>query len=405
MDDSVVINGKFSFGAAAANEHAPLLPTTTMAATTTTGQQHAAAVRLSSPNRQRPFTKSSGALLPQHSTTSTSSTLQQQQQPTAAAPKQTKRVVTKTSRPRKAIAEFRKQKGRAHSTWTGRVGVHVPVDEIDIEQLSKLITLQLKQEHWESIDYYDALRLWQTEPQYFGQDEQQVLYDWPMSEDENAVSGVEDMLMNDGAPTNHSLDLTAAMPEVYMFTFGVVVFWNFPSNESEQEWIKKNLIKPFPECYGEQLSTKEIDSANDQMAFEFGDAFSLKRDVATLTTRETGEKLAVSFGLAKSSLLSVYEERVQRTIERNSHIPEEMAKTGTLHMTRQDISREVGRMLLVKHGINLDQSLIDTPEGTFVFGLFKCLLTSVFYCFFLTHCCRLQNSGRMIGLNQHMKLR
>jgi uncharacterized Rmd1/YagE family protein len=43
-----------------------------------------------------------------------------------------------------------------------------------------------------------------------------------------------------------------------------------------------------------------------------------------------------------------------KTIDRNSHIPEEMVKNGRLHMTRQDISREVGRMLQVKHGINLD---------------------------------------------------
>jgi uncharacterized Rmd1/YagE family protein len=104
------------------------------------------------------------------------------------------------------------------------------------------------------------------------------------------------------------------------------------------------------------------ENAEDDMAFKYGDKFTIKRDVASLSTRESGERLAVSFALAKSSLLSIYEWRVQRTIERNSHIPEEMAKHGKINMSQKEISKEVGKMFLVKHGINLDCSLIDTPE-------------------------------------------
>jgi hypothetical protein len=53
-------------------------------------------------------------------------------------------MIAKQSRPRKAIAEFRKKKGRSHwSAWTGRVGVHVKVDEINIEKLSAEIEKKL----------------------------------------------------------------------------------------------------------------------------------------------------------------------------------------------------------------------------------------------------------------------
>jgi uncharacterized Rmd1/YagE family protein len=63
------------------------------------------------------------------------------------------------------------------------------------------------------------------------------------------------------------------------------------------------------------------------MAFAFGEIVLLKQYVATLTTREWGEKLAVSFALAKSSLLTVYEECVQQTTEQNSHILKKWPRT------------------------------------------------------------------------------
>lgn len=263
---------------------------------------------------------------------------------TGPQPLQTKRIA-KTSRPRKAIAEFRK-KGRHVLRWTGRIGVHVKVDEIDIEMLAEKVLERLP--GWEAIDFYDALRLWQVEPPYIGHD---MWSDWPMSEDEG----------EDGE--GGGIDMEAAKPEIYVFSFGVVIFYNFPSQEFEEKWLDENILGRFPDCYGHKLVAEEVESASDEMAFIYGEKFTLRRDVATLATRESGEKLAVAFALAKSSLLSVYEERVQKTIERNSHIPDEMVKSGRLHMTRQEISKEVGRMLLVKHGINLDQSLIDTPEG------------------------------------------
>lgn len=254
----------------------------------------------------------------------------------------TKRVA-KPSRPRKAISEFRKKTRHfPPKGWQGRVGVHVQVDEINVEQLCLLI--KSKMPDWDVIDYYDAMRIWQTEPPYIGHEKWS---EWPVSEDEDAEGG--------GAGGGvGSIDFEAARPEVYLFSFGAAVFWNFPSDEFEAKWLKEQIFTPFPDAYGTEHTTEETDAAKDEMAFIYGQQFSLKRDVASLETRETGERLAVSFALAKSSLLTVYEERVQKTIDRNSHIPEEMVKNGRLHMTRQDISREVGRMLLVKHGINLD---------------------------------------------------
>jgi len=275
-------------------------------------------------------------------------------------------------RPRKLVAQFRKK--RQHpphwSTWTGRVSVHVQTDEIDIALLAAAIEENDKLEGWSAVDHYDVMRIWQQEPPYVGHEIGHRV-DWGIVSDEE-TAGIGSGTAGNGTDGNNTdaasmgpppITYDAAMPEVYIFSFGAVVLWNFPSDAYEEQWMHSNLFKKFPEAFcGQAHSADEIENASDSMAFSYGKKFQIKRDVVELTGSESGEKLAVAFALAKSSLLSIYESRVQETIERNSHIPEEMAKNGRLKMSREDIGKEVGRMFLVKHGVNLDNSLIDTPE-------------------------------------------
>lgn len=255
----------------------------------------------------------------------------------------------KQTRPRKAVAEFRKKNRLDPSTshrWVGRVGMHLHVDEIDIDKVAEVFQAR----GWSVVTHFEVVRLWQTESPYIGHE---LWSEWPLSEDEEGGEA--------GA-----IDMSAAMPEIYLFRFGVCVFWNFPNEDYEIDWMRKTLLGEMEDCCGDLYEQDEIDSAMDDVAFHYGppsdSKFTIKQDVCLLSTRDPGEKLAVSFALAKSSLLSLYELRVQQVIERNSHLPEEMVKHGRVHMSTSDLAREIGRLFLVKHGINLDQSLIDTPE-------------------------------------------
>jgi uncharacterized Rmd1/YagE family protein len=254
----------------------------------------------------------------------------------------------KQTRPRKAVAEFRKKTRQDTRHWVGRVGVHLHVDELDIDKVADYF----EKKGWNVKTHFEVVRIWKTETPYIGHE---LWSDWPLSEDE------------EGHGDSLAIDMTAAMPEIYLFRFGACVFWNFPNEEYEKQWINENLLGDDVEddFSGDLYKDDEIESALDSVSFQFGkvDAkFAIKRDVCLLSSKEPEEKLAVSFALAKSSLLSLYELRVQEVIERNSHLPEEMVKHGRVHMSSDDLTREIGRLFLVKHGINLDQSLIDTPE-------------------------------------------
>lgn len=148
-----------------------------------------------------------------------------------------------------------------------------------------------------------------------------------------------------------------SMPEVFVFGFGAVVFWNFGGEETEKQWIQQHLF-PHKEVSGLKHNPESIESACDELGFCYGDVFKWHRDVVQLQTRDAGEKLAVSFAVAKSANLSIYEWRMEQAIQRNAHIPEDLAKHGQLHLNRREINVEIGRLYLLNNAINLETNMV-----------------------------------------------
>jgi len=262
------------------------------------------------------------------------------------------KTIPKQTRSRQSVRSFRR-KGREveYESWRGRIGVHVEYDEFDLKELESIIVDRLP--GWEYVNHYDAVRLWQRP----------IVSEEAFSEgfatDGEAPTEAEE---NKASTKQQNFPLIdAATREVFIFSFGAVVFFNFPNETVERGWMQRNLFH-FPEICGARHDPRAIANACDDLEFVYGDSFSLKHDSCQLMTREPGEKLAVSFGLAKSSLLSIYEWTLEQTIERNSHVTELLAKTGTIPMHKEELSKEIGRIFLVMHMVNLDSDLQDTPE-------------------------------------------
>ena len=321
---------------------------------------------------------------------------------------------------RKKLGSYRRNRrgGDYYDTWKGRVSVHIEVQEFDLKLLEKNVIAKsdlVSDKGWEYIAFYDVIRLWlpvvvPAPP---------VAINTLLPNDKHNISSVSNVLpeqvIDEGAILETFLDQTsssmlnnnsrvddgksgtmmenrpelrnnqegASHPEVYIFAFGEIVFWNFENDEHEKSWMQQYLFmnttqeqnQSDGDCeyqaegdeegydtIGDRYDPEAIESANDEIAFVYGEKFQMKRDVVQLQTTEYGEKLAVSFALAKSANLSIFEWRLDQVIERNSHIPEELAKYGRIHMSRKEISMEIGRIFLVKSGINLENNMLDTPE-------------------------------------------
>ena len=246
---------------------------------------------------------------------------------------------TKT-RQRKNVGAFRRTR-QDYATWKGRVGVHVEYDEFDLKKL--LIDIyQTLPTKWELVDCYDVIRLW-------------------LPIDSVHSFSEEDVPAGEGAYAEGDGQIHASMPEVFVFGFGAVVFWNFKDESSEKQWMEQHLF-PRKEVLGLKHNLKSIERACDEMGFCYGDKFGWHRDVVQLRTRDAGEKLAVSFAFAKSANLSIYEWRLEQAIQRNAHIPEDLAEHGQLHLNRREINVEIGRLYLLNNAINLETNMLDTPE-------------------------------------------
>ncbi|MEW5308059.1 MAG: hypothetical protein WDW38_000046 [Sanguina aurantia] len=91
----------------------------------------------------------------------------------------------------------------------------------------------------------------------------------------------------------------------------------------------------------------------------------VQNDTVTLHRRYAQSakmKLAISYALAQSTKLSVYEKRVVDIVLETKNLPETLAENGTVDITTVDIAKLIGKVFLQKSAVNLLSSVLDTPE-------------------------------------------
>jgi uncharacterized Rmd1/YagE family protein len=184
----------------------------------------------------------------------------------------------------------------------------VEYEEIELKKLISIIYTTLSME-WELIDCYDVVRLWLPVTT------NDVKHNNNSSSIPTATSTTSLVGGEGGYDTNNinSNEIHASMPEVFVFGFGAIVFWNFTDENSEKEWIT-NHISPHTDALGLKHNIESIGTACDEMGFCYGDSFRWRRDVVQLHTKDAGEKMAVSFAFAKSANLSIYEWRLEQAV-------------------------------------------------------------------------------------------
>lgn len=124
--------------------------------------------------------------------------------------------------------------------------------------------------------------------------------------------------------------------DVFFTPYGCVVCWGVPE---EDEGKILDMIKPHQDD-----DTSEL--ASDDMAFTHGEASRVKKDVVTLSSTDPVEKLAVSFALAQSVKLSIFENRIAQTIAETRHIPVHLSESGSIGLSQLDISKQIGALFI-----------------------------------------------------------
>ena len=89
----------------------------------------------------------------------------------------------------------------------------------------------------------------------------------------------------------------------------------------------------------------------------------LENDVYTVSKfASPRERLALSFAMAQSSILAVFEARIQKRVEEYRYIPETYAANGKVRISGRRLGNMIGEVFVVRHDVNLHTEILDTPD-------------------------------------------
>lgn len=167
------------------------------------------------------------------------------------------------------------------------------------------------------------------------------------------------------SPMNRLAPNAKNYAEMFVFSYGVVVFWNF--TEHQEKDILADLTFADAEDGISLLSRplEQDDFETEEFHFEYSPDVQRPRifnDMITLMPRSDHMiKLTISHAIAQSTKLCFFEERMSETMLDAQHVPKTLALTGELDMTRTEIVQILGRLFKSRVDINLcknPQSLV-----------------------------------------------
>lgn len=145
--------------------------------------------------------------------------------------------------------------------------------------------------------------------------------------------------------------------EMFVFSYGVVVFWNF--TEAQERDILADLTFSENET-GVSLAAHPLDHGDyetEEFHFEYNADAKRPRifnDMITLLPRfDHMVKLTISHAMAQSTKLCFFEEKMVGTMADAQHVPKDLSMTGRLAMERTDVVRILGRLFQSRVEINL----------------------------------------------------
>lgn len=141
--------------------------------------------------------------------------------------------------------------------------------------------------------------------------------------------------------------------DIFFFNYGCAVFWGV-----EEELIDKILRKL------KNFENEHFVKPNFYSYFVVQGPTNKVYQNEIILNEASGimEKLAISFALAQSMKLSVFEEKIEHTIKKTEHIPKSLAISGKITLSGKQIAQKMGKLFLERSSINLHSDILDTPD-------------------------------------------
>lgn len=145
--------------------------------------------------------------------------------------------------------------------------------------------------------------------------------------------------------------------DVFIFEYGVVIMWGYTVKEEQA------FLEDMAKFESEKLSAEDIQV--EEFNYYITTSYQPRIYNDFITLRDDSNymlKLSISHALAQSVKISLFEELVDNTIEDTQDIPQQIAHTGKVEMTRDETMKSIGELFILRININLHGSVLDSPE-------------------------------------------
>ena len=154
--------------------------------------------------------------------------------------------------------------------------------------------------------------------------------------------------------------LLMATQDIFYFGYGCVVFWGL-SNREEKAAMSE--LVPF---VVDPVSSTQLDTSYDTLEYIFDRKANPQRpirfDRMRLRSLQLAEKMALSYAMAQSSKLFVFESRVLDSVEMTRYLPRELAKNGRIDSSKKALNQQIGALFVEQTEVNLFSSILDSPD-------------------------------------------
>lgn len=140
--------------------------------------------------------------------------------------------------------------------------------------------------------------------------------------------------------------------DVFFFPYGALVIWGLDQQQDA------NLLMEIKDYQHQPVDNTDVDVFN----YRYGEEGSIVDDQIVLPDQSVTTKLAISYAIAQSVKLDIFEQTLQKTFHLTRDLPEYLAKQGDISLSRKEMRKMMGRLFIDRHSINLHQELLDTPE-------------------------------------------
>ena len=116
--------------------------------------------------------------------------------------------------------------------------------------------------------------------------------------------------------------------EVFIFEYGVIVIWGLREEEEHA------ILRSIRDFGSDPIPEEEIETEHLRFKHDFSMPARICNDIIYLKSGNPLVKLTISHAIAQSVKLTLFENRIDNTINTTKHVPVVLAQTGDVHMSR-----------------------------------------------------------------------